>query len=99
MRGNRPGILRVGNVHQVSPAHSLVTGWELTSCASGCTCHRHPSTGHLALWQDAGGRLGLVSWLPAGCSCCQPWTALELAGIVQDLAGIDALDVPPRLAG
>lgn len=94
-RGNRPAIARIGRVEDVGEGNLFAWDWAFDQCVTGCTCHRNPATGHLALHEDQlGGHFGLRSFASGGCSCCQPWTALELAGIVQDLAGIDALDVP-----
>lgn len=93
MRGNRPSIFQIGKVHDVSSGYMLVTGWGLGSCVSGCSCHRHPTAGHLAVWEDAvRGTLGLVSYAAGGCHCCEPWTAIELAAFVQHLADTQALE-------
>jgi hypothetical protein len=63
-------------------------------------CRRHPSAGHLSIAEDqAGGRLGLSSYAEAGCDCCEPWTAEELAAILRDLDTVASLQAQEPLAG
>lgn len=76
---NRPGIHQIGKVTD-NGVELRVTGWGLNSCATGCPCHRSPATGALAIYENqALGLLGLVQY--RRCSCCEPWTAEELAAV------------------
>ena len=61
---------------------------------------RDPSAGHLAIDEDqAGGRLGLVSFADGGCDCCEPWTSEELASILRDFQALSGLEAQEPLAG
>lgn len=93
-RGNRPSIFKIGHADDIGNGNGarLLYGWGLEQCASGCVCHRHPVTGNLVLHEDnRSGYLGLISFAPGGCDCCQPWSSVELAAIVQHLTDIEAL--------
>lgn len=91
-RATHPSITQVGRVQDLGDGTLLITGWGLSQCATRCPCHRNPETGGLVLCEDqAGGHLGLVSYTPGGCHCCEPWTAYELADALRDLADIAAL--------
>jgi hypothetical protein len=98
-RRRKPSVFQVGKVRD--DGHTVViSGWGLGLCAAGCTCHRHPSAGHLAIAEDqAGGSIGLVTFAEGGCDCCEPWTSEELAGVLRDLQAIAGLDVQEPLAG
>lgn len=92
VRGNRPSIFQIGKVQDLGGGRLLITGWGLGQCTTGCNCHRRPITGSLHIDEDQDhGRLGLVSYRNGGCTCCDPWTAYELADILRDLADIEAL--------
>lgn len=96
-RATHPAIHQVGRVVDTGDT-LIVSGWGLGVCAAECACHYSPSTGQLAIHQDqVDGHLGLVSYMPGGCTCCEPWTAFELADVIRDLADIDALQhqAPP----
>ena len=98
-RSRKPSVFQVGTVHDDGRT-VVISGWGLGLCASGCTCHRHPSAGHLAIAEDQyGGALGLVSYRDGGCTCCEPWTADELAAVVRDLQILAGLDAQEPLAG
>jgi hypothetical protein len=98
-RSQKPSVFQIGQVWDDGNA-VVVSGWGLGLCASACTCHRHPSAGHLAIAENqAEGLLGLVSHHPGGCGCCEPWTADELTAIVRDLEMVSALDAQEPLAG
>jgi len=98
-RGQKPSIFQVGQVWD-DGSSVVVAGWGLGLCVSGCACHRHPSAGSLAIAEDqAGGRLGLVSYRDGGCDCCEPWTADELGAIVRDFRVVAGLDAQEPLAG
>ncbi|HEX2072377.1 MAG TPA: hypothetical protein VHF92_01225 [Geodermatophilus sp.] len=98
-RSQKPSVFQVGKVWDDGRT-VVVSGWGLGLCASACVCHRHPSAGILAIDEDqAGGRLGLVSFRPGGCDCCEPWTADELAAVVRDLQRVSGLDAEEPLAG
>src|SRR5688500_8805676 len=60
-RSRKPSVFQVGKVRD--DGRTVVTsGWGLGLCAAGCDCHRHPSSGHLAIAEEqAGGRLGLAT--------------------------------------
>jgi hypothetical protein len=89
---NHPSIFQVGRVDDDGTTVT-VHGWGLGLCASGCCCHRDPTGGFLSIAEQQGaGTLGLVSY-DEDCTCCQPWTAAELADIVRDLADIDGMSV------
>lgn len=95
----KPSVFQIGQIWD-DGSTVVVSGWGLGLCAAGCTCHRHPDSGHLAIDEDqAGGRLGLVSFAPGGCDCCQPWTADELAAVLRDFDIVSALDAQEPLAG
>jgi hypothetical protein len=97
-RSRKPSVFQVGKVRDDGRT-VVISGWGLGLCATACTCHRHPSAGHLAIAEDqAGGMLGLVSFREGGCDCCEPWTAEELAAILRDFSSLSALDSEP-LAG
>ena len=90
MRGNRPSIFRIGQVHD-DGATVTVTGWGVGLCMTGCICHQDPQTRELRIDDDTpAGTLGLLSHRP-GCTCCSPWTVAELTGVLNDLADIEAL--------
>lgn len=95
-RGRRPAIGQVGRVVDTG-THVVITGWGLGPCLGDCFCHHHPHDGHMTVLQDvAAGRLGLRSYRPGGCRCCEPWEADELAAVVKFLADLEALPtVPP----
>ena len=96
-RSRKPSVFQVGKVRDDGRT-VVISGWGLGLCAAGCACHRHPSSGHLAIAEDqAGGRLGLASFDDT-CGCCEPWTAEELAAILRDFSSLSALDSEP-LAG
>jgi hypothetical protein len=97
-RSRKPSVFQVGKVRDDGRT-VVISGWGLGLCASGCACHRHPSSGHLAIAEDqAGGRLGLASFDEA-CACCEPWTADELAAIIRDLDAVAGLQSQEPLAG
>ena len=97
-RTQKPSVFQVGTIWDDGRT-VVVSGWGIGLCASGCTCHRSPSGGYLAIEEDhAGGTLGLRSWSEDGCDCCEPWTAEELAAILRDFSSLAALDSEP-LAG
>ncbi len=98
-RSQKPSVFQVGKVWDDGRT-VVVSGWGLGLCARACVCHRHPSAGTLAIDEDqAGGRLGLVSFREDGCDCCEPWTADELAAVVRDLQRVSGLDAEEPLAG
>ena len=98
-RTQKPSVFQVGQVWD-DGSTIVVSGWGLGLCASGCSCHRHPSAGHLAIDENqAEGRLGLVSHVEGGCDCCEPWTADELSAILRDLQRVSGLDAQEPLAG
>jgi hypothetical protein len=95
----KPSVFQVGSIADDGRIVTI-SGWGLGLCLAGCTCHRHPVAGTLAIEEDqAGGTLGLVSYREGGCDCCEPWTARELSAVVRDLATVQALDAPEPLAG
>jgi hypothetical protein len=97
-RSRKPSVFQVGKVRDDGRT-VVISGWGLGLCAAGCACHRHPSSGHLAIAEDqAGGRLGLATFDEA-CRCCEPWTAEELAGILRDLKTVASLQSQEPLAG
>ena len=97
-RSRKPSVFQVGKVRDDGRT-VVISGWGLGLCAAACSCHRHPSAGHLAIAEDqAGGKLGLVSFREGGCDCCEPWTSEELAAILRDFSSLAALDSEP-LAG
>ena len=97
-RSRKPSVFQVGKVRDDGRT-VVISGWGLGLCAAGCACHRHPSSGHLAIAEDqAGGRLGLVTFDDA-CGCCEAWTAEELAGILRDLKAVTSLQSQEPLAG
>ncbi len=94
----KPSVFQVGQVWDDGRT-VVVSGWGLGLCAASCSCHRHPSAGHLAIDEDqAAGRLGLVSYL-VDCDCCEAWTAEELSGVLRDFEILSALDAQEPLAG
>jgi hypothetical protein len=98
-RRQKPSVFQIGQVWDDGNA-VVVSGWGLGLCLSGCPCHRHPATGHLAIAEDqAQGLLGLVSHRSGGCDCCEPWTADELTAVVGDLELVASLDAQEPLAG
>ena len=98
-RGRKPSVFQVGKVRDDGRT-VVISGWGLGLCAAACTCHRHPSAGHLAIAEDqAGGKLGLVSFREDGCDCCEPWTAEELACVLRDLDAVAGLQAQEPLAG
>ena len=98
-RSRKPSVFQVGKVRDDGRT-VVISGWGLGLCASGCACHRHPVAGHLAIAEDqAGGRLGLASYVEDGCDCCEPWTADELAAILRDLDTVAGLQAQEPLAG
>jgi hypothetical protein len=98
-QSRKPSVFQVGTVSDDGRVVTI-SGWGLGLCLVGCTCHRHPAAGTLAIAEDqAGGTLGLVSYRTGGCDCCEPWTARELTGVVRDLAAVQSLDAPEPLAG
>jgi hypothetical protein len=98
-RSRKPSVFQVGKVRDDGRT-VVISGWGLGLCSAACACHRHPSAGHLAIAEDqAGGKLGLVSFREGGCDCCEPWTAVELSAIVRDLQMVTGLDAPEPLAG
>ena len=97
-RSRKPSVFQVGKVRDDGRT-VVISGWGLGLCATACTCHRHPSAGHLAIAEDqAGGKLGLVSFREGGCDCCEPWTAEELAGILRDFRAVWSLQAEEPLA-
>jgi hypothetical protein len=85
---SRPSIYQLGQV--LDDGHTItIRGWGLGLCAIRCDCHAHPDDGYLTIRDDGTGTLGLVSHRP--CTCCQPWTADELAAVLHDLADVTAL--------
>jgi hypothetical protein len=98
-RSRKPSVFQVGKVRDDGRT-VVISGWGLGLCAAACPCHRHPSAGHLAIAEDqAGGRLGLVSFREDGCDCCEPWTTEELAAILRDLQTVTSLQAQEPLAG
>ncbi|MGY1682125.1 hypothetical protein [Geodermatophilus sp. SYSU D01176] len=98
-RTQKPSVFQVGRVW--NDGHTVVvSGWGLGLCVSACACHRHPTTGTLAVAEDqTEGLIGLASYRDGGCDCCEPWTADELGAIVRDLGMVASLDAPEPLAG
>lgn len=95
-RAHHPSVSRIGKVTDTGTGTLYIIGWQLGFCATSCACHRHPRTGQLVLDEDqTGGHLGLVSYAPGGCACCEPWSAYELADVLRDLADIAALSGEP----
>src|SRR3954447_11557969 len=95
-RGNRPSSGSTTSTTSATATCSSPAGTSAHASpaapATGCPCHRHPDSGHLAIDEDqTRGRLGLVSPAAGGCHCCEPWTAYELADVLRDLAHIEAL--------
>jgi hypothetical protein len=77
-------VFQIGTVRSAGSL-TIIEGWGLGVCASQCSCHRSPSSQQLVIFQDEKlGLLGLVSFR-TGCGCCVPWTAEELAAIVDEL--------------
>jgi hypothetical protein len=98
-RSRKPSVFQVGKVRDDGRT-VVISGWGLGLCATGCSCHRHPSAGSLAIAEDqAGGRLGLASYTEGGCDCCEPWSAEELAAILRDLQSVAGLQAQEPLAG
>jgi hypothetical protein len=98
-RGQKPSVFQVGQVWDDGTT-VVVSGWGLGLCAAACTCHRHPTAGHLAIDEDhAQGLLGLVTYREGGCDCCEPWTADELGAILRDLEMVSGIDAQEPLAG
>lgn len=99
-RAQHPAIVQIGHIHDIGNGALVVHNWGLTLCATGCLCHRHPITGQPVLLEDqVGGHLGLVSYAPGGCYCCDPWSVYELADVLRDLADIAALEPQEPLTG
>ena len=97
-RSRKPSVFQIGKVRDDGQT-VVISGWGLGLCASACACHRHPSAGHLAIAEDqAGGRLGLASYLGGACDCCEPWTADELAAILRDFRTVWSLQAEEPLA-
>lgn len=97
--GRKPSVFQIGKVRDDGRT-VVISGWGLGLCAAACTCHRHPSAGHLAIAEDqAAGLLGLVCYSEDGCDCCEPWTADELAAVLRDFEMLSALDAQEPLAG
>ncbi len=98
-RSRKPSVFQVGTICDDGRIVTI-SGWGLGLCLASCACHRHPSAGTLAVDEDqAGGKLGLVSYREGGCDCCEPWTVTELAAVARDLSVVQALDAPEPLAG
>ena len=98
-RSRKPSVFQVGKVRDDGRT-VVISGWGLGLCAAACSCHRHPSAGHLAIAEDQdGGSLGLVCFREDGCACCEPWTADELSAVLRDLAAVEALVAQEPLAG
>ena len=98
-RSRKPSVFQVGKIRDDGRT-VVISGWGLGLCAAACSCHRHPSAGHLAIAEDQdGGSLGLVSFQESGCNCCEPWTADELAAILRDLDTVASLQAQEPLAG
>lgn len=88
----RPRIMRVGQAMRLSTGTLVVRGWSIAPCLSMCECHTHPQLGVPVIVQDAGrGLVGLRSFVPGECGCCQPWTAEELEAVIRDFRAIAAL--------
>jgi hypothetical protein len=85
---SKPVIYQVGNVQRTGP-RVRVYGWGLTYCYRRCSCHVSPHTFGCVLQEGANGSLGLQKY--AVCSCCEPWTAVELEYIVRELNAIENL--------
>ena len=97
-RSRKPSVFQVGKVRDDGRT-VVISGWGLGLCAAACSCHRHPSAGHLAIAEDqAGGKLGLASF-DEDCGCCEPGTADELAAILRDLDTVASLQAQEPLAG
>jgi hypothetical protein len=98
-RTQKPSVFQVGRIWDDGRT-VVVSGWGIGLCASGCACHRHPISGTLTIDEDqAGGTLGLSSFRPDGCDCCEPWTADELSAVLRDLQSVSGLDAEEPLAG
>jgi len=98
-RSRKPSVFQIGKVRDDGRT-VVISGWGLGLCAAACTCHRHPSAGHLAIAEDQrAGQLGLVSFADGGCDCCEPWTAEELTAVLRDFEALSALDAQEPLAG
>jgi hypothetical protein len=97
--GRKPSVFQIGKVRD--DGHTVViSGWGLGLCAAACTCHRHPSAGHLAIEEDQrAGKLGLATFGDGGCDCCEPWTADELLAVLRDFEQLAALEAQEPLAG
>ncbi|MGY1630825.1 hypothetical protein ACI784_03815 [Geodermatophilus sp. SYSU D01186] len=97
-RGQKPSVFQVGQLWDDGDT-VVVSGWGLGLCAAACSCHRHPSAGHLTIAEDqAAGLLGLASYRD-DCDCCEPWTADELGAILRDLEMVSGIDAQEPLAG
>lgn len=97
-RSRKPSVFQVGRVRDDGRT-VVISGWGLGLCTSGCSCHRHPTAGHLAIEEDqAGGKLGLASY-DEDCDCCEAWTADELAAVLRDLDMVAGLQAQEPLAG
>ena len=97
-RSRKPSVFQVGKVRDDGQT-VVISGWGLGLCAEACACHRHPSVGNLAIEEDqAGGRLGLVSFADGDCGCCEAWTSEELSAILRDFATVAGLQVQEPLA-
>jgi len=98
-RSRKPSVFQIGKIRDDGRT-VVISGWGLGLCADACTCHRHPLAGHLAIAEDQdGGTLGLVSFTEDECSCCEPWTAEELAGVLRDFEALARLEAQEPLAG
>jgi hypothetical protein len=98
-RSRKPSVFQVGKIRDDGRT-VVISGWGLGLCADACTCHRHPVAGHLAIAEDqAGGSLGLISFADGGCTCCEPWTAEELSGVLRDFESLSSLEAQEPLAG
>ncbi len=98
-RSRKPSVFQVGKIRDDGRT-VVISGWGLGLCAAACACHRHPLVGSLAIAEDQdGGRLGLVSYREDGCTCCEPWTADELAALLRDFHALAGLEAQEPLAG
>ena len=98
-RNQKPSVFQVGQIWDDGRT-VVVSGWGIGLCAPGCPCHRSPVGGHLSIDEDqAGGTLGLHSFRDAGCDCCEPWTAEELAAVLRDFRTVTSLPAEEPLAG
>lgn len=83
----RPRITTIGTVNTYGYGFTL-NGWGIGTCLTGCICHRG-ADGQLELLNEQPHYLGLVKhW---ACTCCYPWTPLELATMLRTLAQLETL--------